>query len=79
MDWPNIEKSLEKIESGLMKYQNIMNRFHETDVSKDIELQRMFNGFYRIRRNQEFRNEYYQFLERNKTNVLSFEIVYVLI
>lgn len=75
MDWSKIEKSLEKIEPGLKKYEHIMNRLHETDVSKDIEFQRMFNGFYKIRRNQEFRNEYYQFLERNKTNAISFEIV----
>ncbi len=75
MDLSKIEKSLDKIEPGLKKYEHIMNRLHETDVSKDIEFQRMFNGFYKIRRNQEFRNEYYQFLERNKTNVLSFDTV----
>ena len=76
MEWSKIEKSLEKIEPGLKKYEHIMNRLHETDVSKDIEFQRMFNGFYKMRqRKPEFYKEYYTLLEENKTNAISFGIV----
>lgn len=76
MNMSLIEESINKIEPGLIKYMHIMDKLYETDVSKDTEFQKMFNGFYRIRqRKPEFYKEYYMFLERNKTNVISFETV----
>lgn len=76
MDFKIVEESINKVEPGLLKYVQIMGRFYETDVSKDIEFQRLFNGFYRIRqRTPEFYKEYYQFLERNKNNYVSFDLV----
>lgn len=76
MDLKKVEESINKVEPGLLKYVQIMNRLHETDVSNDIEFQRLFNGYYRIRqRTPEFYHQYYKFLERNKTNYVSFELV----
>lgn len=52
---------------GLPEYEYIMKNIHKTDVSKDKDFQRKFNHFYRIRRNQTWREKYYQILEKNKT------------
>jgi hypothetical protein len=44
---------------GLDKYQYIMEHVMKTDVSADEDFQRIFNGFYIVRRNEEWRNVYY--------------------
>ena len=51
---------------GLDKYQFIMDTAKRVDVSKDIEFQRMFNGFYRVRRDETWRKSYYEIFERMK-------------
>ena len=43
---------------GLECYAEIMMRVRKTDVSKDVDFQRMFNGFYKVRRNEEWRKCY---------------------
>ena len=76
MDLKKVEESINKVEPGLLKYVQIMKKLHETDVSNDLEFQRLFNGYYRIRqRTPEFYHEYYKFLEKNKTNYVSFDLV----
>lgn len=35
---------------GLKKYSQIMKSIGSVDISKDREFQRLFNGFYRVRR-----------------------------
>ena len=67
----------EKIQIGIEKYNRIMKRVHETDVSVDADFQRVFNGFYRMRQRPEsFYRIYYEYLERNKDNGdLTFEDV----
>jgi hypothetical protein len=76
MDFERVNEALIKIEPGLYKYLYIMERFHKTDVSKDLEFQKRFNGFYRIRqRKPEFYNEYYNFMEEHKDNEVSFDLV----
>ena len=57
---------------GLDRYAYIMNRFNTTDVSSDADFQRTFNGFYRVRRNEQWRSAYYNLFEQAKTNPLSF-------
>lgn len=59
---------------GLDKYKNIIETFRKVNVSKDREFQRVFNGFYLIRRNEQWRNIYYDYFEsaKNKRKV-SFE------
>lgn len=65
---------LDRIDIGVEKYCWIMTRLHQTDVSKDKEFQRNFNGFYRMRqRPAEFYKSFYTYLETNKNNsTLSF-------
>lgn len=71
-----IEKTkriIQNIEPGLKKYKSIMDNFHKVDVSKDVEFQREFNGFYRIRqRPKYFYSTYYSLLEKCKTEPLGF-------
>lgn len=56
-----------KIEKGAEKYDFIMKRFLSVDVSKDIEFQTRFTGFYRVRRNKEtFLKKYYTYMESLK-------------
>lgn len=50
-----------------------MEKLNSTDVSKDQEFQKLFNGFYRIRqRKQEFYQAYYLILEESKGKSCSF-------
>lgn len=57
---------------GLDRYAYIMNRFNATDVSSDTNFQRMFNGFYRVRRNEQWRKAYYGLFEQAKSKTLNF-------
>ncbi len=43
-----LEKSLE-----ISKYVYIQENFSKIDISKDEKFQKIFNGFYKVRRNQE--------------------------
>lgn len=68
------KEALLHIESGLEKYLNIISQFNQVDVSKDMEFQKSFNGFYRIRqRQQKFYEEFYNFMELNKNKDITFE------
>lgn len=54
---------------GIEKYLAIMQMFKSTNVKEDMDFQRKFNGFYRIRSSsKEFYACYYNFLEDNKNN-----------
>lgn len=57
---------------GLDKYQYIMDRVKKTDVSKNLDFQKSFNGFYLIRRNEAWRNIYYEYFERVKSEIPTF-------
>ena len=72
-----MEIIFDKVQIGIEKYSWIMKRVHETDVSVDIDFQRAFNGFYRMRQHPEhFYRVYYKYLEKNKNNgALTFEDV----
>lgn len=59
-------KTLPTIKKGVDKYIWIMDRLPKCDVSMDMGFQKIFNGFYRIRRNQEFLKGYYSYLESRK-------------
>ncbi len=60
------------IRRGLNKYDIIMNRVNVVNVSKDADFQRQFNGFYRIRRNAEWRKIYYDLFETAKAGPVTF-------
>lgn len=66
----NPEKTIQQrlaLSIGLDKYEFLQNHVFTLDVSTDIEFQRIFNGFYRIRRNKAWRTEYYKLFESLKS------------
>ena len=58
---------------GLDKYKRIMEQAPKTDVSADKDFQQLFNGYYRIRRDETWRNAYYTYFEKAKNANPSFE------
>ena len=58
---------------GLDKYQYIMDNVREVDVSIDVNFQRIFNGFYIVRRNADWRKRYYDYFESLKGSKPTFE------
>ncbi len=62
---------------GLDSYGEIMNCVRKTDVSSDLAFQRMFNGFYRVRRNAVWRDGYYRLFELVKQSG-DYEFGYIL-
>jgi len=59
---------------GLKDYNYIINELKNVNVSTDIDYQRTFNSFYKIRRNDDWRKAYYSYFEENKYNKnLTFE------
>lgn len=76
IDINEVESALKKIKSGLEKYIAIIDRLHKVNVKEDKEFQKLYNGFYRLRqRKPEFYEMYYEYLENNKNNEVSFEEV----
>lgn len=57
---------------GLDKYQYILEQCQKTDVSKDGEYQRIFNGFYIVRRNEVWRKCFYDYFESIKNGTPTF-------
>jgi hypothetical protein len=68
----DIVTALDKAETGIRRYLEIMALFPTVNVSTDATFQKKFNGFYRIRRNRVFRELYYSFMETHKNNAPSF-------
>ena len=62
---------------GLDKYQYIMEHVQKTDVSSDMDFQRTFNGFYIVRRNEEWRKIYYDYFERVKHEEPTFDNILI--
>ncbi len=58
---------------GLDKYAGIIEKTWTVNVSSDLNFQRAFNAFYRIRRNEEWRTKYYCLFEKAKGEHYSFE------
>ena len=67
--------STESKKRGVEKYADIMKSFPSINVATDKAFQKKFNGFYRVRRNEEWQSYYYSIMEQGKTCELSFEQV----
>ncbi|MEK7103369.1 MAG: hypothetical protein AAB870_03410 [Patescibacteria group bacterium] len=64
----------EQIKIGVQQYLYIMDLVRTSNVQKNEEFQRKFNGFYRImKKSKEFYEALYQYLEDNKNKEISFE------
>jgi hypothetical protein len=74
LDSQAISQALIKASAGIKKYHDLMIKLHETNVAKDIDYQRSFNHFYRIRqRSAEWYATFYELLEESKNSNISFE------
>jgi hypothetical protein len=72
LDEARIEHVLPRVAVGLQKYRWLQAALHKRDVSRDPEFQLRFNGFYRVRRNAEWRYAFYDILEREKAKPPAF-------
>ena len=61
---------------GLEKYNYIRENLHKCGVSKDEKFQKTFNAFYRVRRDEEGRNKFYDYFEEKKNiSNITFETI----
>jgi len=67
-----IELALPRVSVGLVKYGWLQKELRLRDVSCDAEYQKRFNGFYRVRRNSDWRGAFFQILEGAKSAPISF-------
>ena len=61
------------LKSSMEKYAFIMKEFKENNVETNKIFQKKFNGFYRVRRNENWQKVYYEIMEKGKTSNPSFE------
>ena len=57
---------------GLIKYRDIIETVGSINVSENADFQKTFNGFYVVRRNEEWRKVYYDLFEQVKTGAPTF-------
>ena len=57
---------------GLDKYRYIMEHVQTVNIAKDAEFQRIFNGFYIVRRNASWRKVYYDYFDKVKSGTPTF-------
>jgi hypothetical protein len=67
-----IDSALPKVTVGLEKYLYLQSSYKNVNIAKDVDWQTRFNGFYKIRRNKEWRDKYYLFFENHKIIGVSF-------
>ena len=67
-----IQIALSRLEHGLTKYLWLQRQVKLCDVSANEEFQRCFSGFYRMRRNSEWRMGFFALLESSKLNGIGF-------
>lgn len=61
---------------GLRDYDFIMKHAYKTNVEHDSDFQKRFNAFYRVRKDEAWRKEYYSVFESAKNNPdISFEFI----
>ena len=67
----DINIALPKIKVGLDKYCEIQRLFDKVNINLDKSFQKKFNGFYRVRRNEQWRNIFFELMEnsRNDKNI----------
>lgn len=62
----DIDAAVGRIADGLRKYVWIQSEVRRRDVSRDATFQTRFNGFYRVRRDAEWRGKYFRLMEDAK-------------
>jgi hypothetical protein len=67
-----IESAIPATAIGLAKYVWLQKNLRITDVRADRNFRRRFNGFYRIRRGEDWQRSFFELLEEMKSNPLPF-------
>ena len=62
-----IDAALPRVAVGLKKYGWLQTELAARDVSRDREFQTRFGGFYRVRRNAQWRSAFFEILEDAKS------------
>ena len=71
-----IENTIIKAKTGIEKYLEIMMLFPKVNVATDLNFQRKYNAFYRVRqRNHYWYQTYYTYMEDQKGREVKFPIV----
>jgi len=68
IDTKQLKNNVDKINVGLVKYMFIMSNLHTCDVSQDIAFQKLYKGFYKVRRDDAFCHVYFDYMQKNKKN-----------
>jgi hypothetical protein len=67
-----VQIALNRAERGLSKYLHLQNQVRLCDVSTTEEFQRLFSGFYRVRRDARWKLTYFNLMEASKLNGIDF-------
>ena len=57
---------------NIERYAYIITYLPKTNISENPEFQKVYNYFFKVRRNEQWRKVYFDIMERAKTNELSF-------
>jgi len=68
----DIEAALPRVAPGLKKYQWLQAQRDTCDLRSDPEYRKRFNGFYRVRRGQDWQDKFYDLLEAKKGQTVPF-------
>ena len=69
-----VQMALSRIERGLGKYLWLQEQVRLCDVGTTEEFQKRFSGFYRVRRNSSWKQEYFGLMESSKPNGIGFSV-----
>lgn len=76
MTQEEIKAAIERAKPGILKYINIMDMSCTEDAVKSLIFQKLYKGFYRVRRNDQWCKKYFSHLIENiKKNDISFDNV----
>jgi len=68
----DIDIVLPHVDRGLRKYVSIQREFPQVDVRHNVFFRKAFNGFYRVRRSEEWQTAFFRLLEEGKTRRITF-------
>jgi hypothetical protein len=54
---------------GIERYPYIVTEIHKRNISKDLDYQSTYNAFYVVRRDSKWRKIYFDYFEKQKTNM----------
>lgn len=75
LDHSKIEQLLPLVAPGLDRYLRIQTSLYRVNTAVDGDFQRVFSGFYRVRRNSAWRSSFFRLLESEKATPHAFDLV----